>query len=275
MDKILTIGITTFRNRLETVTHQIDSIRSISENITILLAINSNYKEELDEEYRKNILNVCVRYNGVYPLFFPKFTGLAKMWNNLIVHAATPFVYIMNDDLVITNSKLFDSIIDYIKKIETLDQELFEAPSGYSHYVISKNIAHELGYFDERFIGFAEEDGDLYWRYVSRFLKKPVKLPVAGIHNMEMNREPGKFDSNFDFSAAKEDPLYQFMPPERHTPRFNTEFRMMKYKPNESGVQGMFQFKMAKCVKDEKQYPYEKFIQDNQDNLGNYTSIKI
>ena len=270
MNKILSIGITTFKNRLETVSKQIKSIRAINTDINILLTVNSNYGEEPDEQYRKDILKLCSDYNNIYPLCFPRFTGLSKMWNNLIVHSSTPFIYILNDDLMMSNPRVFDMILSHIKNIQTLDEELFEAPSGYSHFVISKKIAIELGFFDERLVGFGEEDGDFYWRYKSRFLKIPLKLPILGVHNI-----PGSIvaKSKIDFSHATEDPLFQFMPKIKRTPRFNTEFRMSKYIPNENGVAGMYQYKMAKRLKDEKQYPYEQFIIDNYDNLGKFNKI--
>jgi len=271
MNEILSIGITTFKNRFDFLETQINKIRSFNTDINILITVNGNYQEEFDENYRKKILELSLKYNNVFPLFFPKFTGLAKMWNNLIVHSPTPFIYIISDDVLISNSNVFTIILDHIKTINHISEEMFEAPSEYAHFVISKKLAIEINFFDERLIGFGEEDGDFVWQYISKYIKHPLKLNVPGIRNIRMAVDPGLFD----FSHATTDPLYEFQPKIKRTPRFNTEFRMAKYKPNKNGIQGMYQYKMGQHLLNKIQYPYEKFILDNYNNLGNFKKINL
>lgn len=43
---------------------------------------------------------------------------------------------------------------------------------------------NELGYFDERLLGFGEEDGDITWRFIDKY-KKPIgEMQTGGVVNI-------------------------------------------------------------------------------------------
>ena len=241
--KTLSIGITTFRNRLRDVSNQVHQIRTYNKKIPILLAITANYGEDIPEDYRISILQLCSKYENIYPLMFPGYTGLAKMWNNLIVHSTTTHIFLMNDDITFKNPMAINEISSHIHS-----KEIFEVNWGFGTFVISKNIAHEMGYFDERFLAYGEEDGDFMTRYRTMFNKEIEKIPVANVGNRIQNRRDDSYMTNIDCMIADGG----------HKAKVN---------------RGVFECKSKEKWENLSQYPYEKFIQNNRDNIGNYKKI--
>lgn len=237
--KTLSIGITTFRNRLSEVKKQITDIRSFDKNIDILLAINTNYGEKMPEEYRKNLLSFCAEQTNIYPLMFPKFTGLAKMWNNLIVHSSTTHIFLMNDDITYNNPL---AILEMRNHIQTKD--IFEVNWGFGTFVISKKLAHEVGYFDERLIAYGEEDGD----FMKRYGKEIEKIKIPGILNRIQNRLNHSYDSNIE----------TFIGDGGHKAQINKT---------------IIEIKESEKWENTQQYPYETFIENNYKNIGKVEKI--
>ena len=64
---MLSIGITTFKRRLELVKNLIKSIRSIDEDIEIIVTVNADYKQDFDENYRKNLCEFFAGVKNCYP----------------------------------------------------------------------------------------------------------------------------------------------------------------------------------------------------------------
>jgi hypothetical protein len=238
--KTLSIGITTFRNRLNDVKKQISDIRIYDKDIDILLAINTNFGEKMPETYRKDILEFCFRQNSIYPLMFPRFTGLAKMWNNLIVHCATTHIFLMNDDIAFNNPLAIFDIIGHIQ-----NKEIFEINWGFGTFVISKKLAHQVGYFDERLIAYGEEDGD----FIKRYSKAIEKIPIQGVMNRIQNRLEHSYDKNVE----------TFIGDGGHKALVNKIIIEKKEGENWNNAQ---------------QYPYESFINDNYKNIGKVENIK-
>jgi hypothetical protein len=125
------IGITTFKRRERLLRNLVGSIRQYTDR-TILITVNPDYKTPLDPEYVKRILAFCSGFDNVLPTFFPAFTSLAKMWNTLIVNAATSSVLILNDDILLDDD-VFAAI--------PAEKELLLLNGGWSHFLISKRMA--------------------------------------------------------------------------------------------------------------------------------------
>jgi uncharacterized protein YbgA (DUF1722 family) len=64
------VCITTFSKRFNFLEKLVSQVRSFS-NCDILISINGDYKQEFNNEYRKQILNLCLKYDNIYPIFFP------------------------------------------------------------------------------------------------------------------------------------------------------------------------------------------------------------
>ena len=237
--KTLSIGITTFRNRLNDVKKQIKDIRSYDQSIDILLAVNNNYGDKMPNDYRKSLLSFCCEYDNIYPLVFPRFTGLGKMWNNLIIHCSTTHIFLMNDDITYNNPM---AIFELRNHIQT--KEIFEVNWGFGTFVISKKLAHEVGYFDERLIAYGEEDGD----FMRRYQKEIEKIPISGITNRIQNRQEHSYDNKIE----------TFIGDGGHKALINKVLIDKKEKEKWENKQ---------------QYPYETFIQDNHKNIGKVEDI--
>ena len=262
---MLSIGITTFKRRFDLLKDLINQIRSFDEDINILITINADNDEDFDEEYRKSVLEFLSTVKNTYPIFFPSFTGLSKMWNTLIVHSPTDHILILNDDIRFKNSQIIPSVRSVIinkKKVIDPAKELLIINNSWSHFVISKQIAHKLKYFDERLIAFGEEDGDMFWRFIKTFGSSPNQIEIEGISNIAEGRDLSISNIETTKLCGSERPV------------FNTKFIYeYKYKKSRWGIKGMFNY-VSKCVSNTlQQYPYEKFKWDNKHNIKKFDNI--
>lgn len=238
------IGITTFKERFDSHFKQL--LEDIKGHPTIV-SVNASYKTGLCNEYRREMLSLLSHYDNVSPIFYQEIRGRAKLWNDLIIHSPTEHILITNDDVRITNcEKLL-----YNCKEETKNSDFFTINRCLSHYVVGKQLMIKLGWFDERFLGFGEEDGDIMWRHLKMFGKK--------IHNFE--------DSNIQNHTSNiiDSKITTYM--NKYT-RFNRMFckeidnpldMMCKYVHDENGIQSTYEHPMKQHLKDETQYPYESF----------------
>jgi hypothetical protein len=247
-----TIGITTFSKRLDCITTLISQIRSFCSE-DIILAINGDYKSPFNEDYRKDILTLCLKYNNIYPIFFLEMRGIAKLWNTMAIHSKNELLLMLNDDLQFRNSALFDKL----KEINEEDVNyLYTINESFSHFFVTKKVLEELKYFDERFLGFGHEDGDFYYRHIEHFKKPITSIYLEGIANItspirdeNVEREGTTKYSDFNrlFGFGKYGPKYK----PAVTPEVICTFR-----PH-----------MTKVLNDKEQYPYESFYRENKNNL--------
>jgi len=243
------VGITTFSKRYNHVENLVKQIRGFSE-CDILIAINGNYNSDFDEEYRKKILNLCLVYDKIYPIFFPEQRGLAKLWNTLIINSKQEWVLVLNDDLEIFDEYIFKNTL-----LSLTTPEMYAVNGIFSHFIVHKEFLHDLGYFDERLLGFGEEDGDMIFRYYEKYGRSiPFKM-VPGINNLVVRSR----DENIKPAGSDK---YSW---------FNTHFcfrqETPKYIPDPNGILGPFKVKHRKNISDNIQYPYEKFFMDNKHKL--------
>lgn len=261
---MLSIGITTFKRRLEHVTETIDYIKKCDPNIVINLSVNGEIEEEFDEDYRKNILQLCSKYNNIFPFFFQEFRALAKSWNHLIIASKTEYNFILNDDLLFDKSQ---NLIEIVKNIIRSNPNvgMFTINGSFSHFVITKKLLDDMNYFDERFLLHGEEDGDFVWRYVNKYNTYPpsINLPIlVNIHQTGKN-DPTLIASNTEIGYANK-------------PKFNQEFTITKYQYDPTAsISGLYGRPHRRILDDSKQYPYEKFYFDNKYNFKKFEKIKI
>lgn len=262
---MLSIGITTFKRRFDLLKNLTNQIRSFDENINILITINADNDEDFDEEYRKSLLEYLATVKNAYPVFFPSFTGLSKMWNTLILHSPTDHILILNDDIRFEDSNIIPAIKSEINKNKCkndLKNDLIIINNSWSHFVISKQIAHKLKYFDERLIAFGEEDGDMFWRFIKTFDSSPNQIEIEGISNIAEGRDLVISNIETEKLCGSQRPI------------FNTKFIYEhKYKKSRWGIKGMFNYS-SKCLsKTLQQYPYEKFKLNNKHNIKKFDKI--
>ena len=246
------IVITTFDKRFESdLVPLIDSIKSLRPNIEVILTVNGPARSEFDQEYRSKLFAYLSHHNGVYPMVFPAFQSLAKMWNRGILASTSECVLILNDDLKI-QSKNDQSFFDNFELALQTAPETFTINGSFSHFVVSKREVIDVGFFDERLLGLGEEDGDFYWRYHEKFNKEIPNIELELIDNIH--------------SDVADDGYVKGI---RTASKFNRDFmKKQKYKDILfGGYKGMFDKRVKKILPDEVQYPYEAFYLKNKDSL--------
>ena len=154
----LSIGITTYKYRFDKyLVPLVKSIRDYCDN-EIIIGINGEYKEQFNEDYRKNILRFCADVPNTYPFLYPNFRSLAKMWNNIIINATNENILVLNDDVVIDNAVFWDEIENLMKQHKGHIIEGIHL----SAFIIRKSQMNPKSWFDERLLGIGAEDWE--WR---------------------------------------------------------------------------------------------------------------
>jgi hypothetical protein len=254
----ITICITTFKRRLPLFKNLVDNIKKFYPDIEILVAINGEYKESVDNNYRKEILSYISSKKNVIPIMYTEFRSLAKLWNNLVIFSKTNYNLILNDDLSFDNGKLIECIQDVIEKTNL---GLFTLNRSWSHFVVSKIELDKIGYFDERLLAIGEEDGDILWRYQEKYNKSVFTVNINGIKNLACDYDiaPTNMDTHVD-----------------NKPKFNAIFaKEYKYKLDKNGINGIFGAPYARVLSDDKQYPYEMFYLKNKENIKDGKNINL
>lgn len=222
------IGVTTYSYRYKRfLINLVSEIRRDTQS-EIILAINGNYKEKFDEEYRKNILELSAKNSNVFPFIYPNFRSLSKMWNNIVVNASCEYVVLLNDDTTIVSPIFWKTVEDNIQKY----QSCFRMDSKFCYFVVKKSELNEVGWFDERFLGIGWEDTEFIARYENYFNKKLIDvIGVPGIKTY-IDRE------NIIVNQRVNDKY--------------SEFNREVYGKNLASIQ---------------QYPHEKFYWENKNKL--------
>ena len=155
------VGIVTFQARFEKFFKPlIRSIKKFRPDIEIMVAINGEHKAEFNQDYRQQVLKFCSHYNNVFPNTYTEFRSLAKLWNNCCVNASNHQVLLLNDDVTIVSEQFFDRL----EQIIASGENFFKINGSWSHTLLDRRILAQLNWFDERFLGVGEEDGDMEWQ---------------------------------------------------------------------------------------------------------------
>lgn len=257
MKNKISIGIVTFRQRAHLIKNLIKQVReNVPETVDIVLAVNGNNEESMPEEYRQEMLQLSKEYLNVYPIICPEFKSLCKLWNTLVIFSNTEYNFIICDDVEFNNNNILPTVDQFI---ERTNSEFFKINNQFSHFVLTKSMLHNLGYFDERLAGFGEEDGDIIHRYIEMFGRDMDNLTIDGIYNKasyELRNE--KIETHID-----------------NKPLFNREFAKTKYTPGAGGILGMSPVPLVRVMEDYQQYPYESFVQKNKHNIAKYSKIEL
>lgn len=240
----LSIGITTFSSRINYLTKLLGQIREFS-NDPIIVSVNGEKEGKLSNEYMDELFNLFSKYKQVYPIFFQEIRGLSKMWNSIIVHSASDNILLLNDDIEIHSGKIFEISNDLSKNPNF--NSICKFNGSFSHFLVKKQCMEKIGFFDERLLGFGEEDGDITYRLIKNNLELH-SLGLSGLINIV---------SNVRHSDVK--------PGIGKYSKFNRDFIYgQKYKVSNKGIKGMFDTPMDENLHNENSYPYEEFFRENK-----------
>jgi hypothetical protein len=245
------IGITTFSLRYDFIETLVNKIRELNVLNNIFICINGEKDSNFNDEYRKKILTLCLSHPNIFPIFFVEMRGLSKMWNTLLIHSTKDDILLLNDDIDLVTENMFEVVSNHIDSDEYYGMSKINGT--FSFFVVNKSLVDELGYFDERLLGFGEEDGDITYRMLESKSRDVYQLYAQGVYNIvsDIRHEhvkPGVGKYSF----------------------FNRDFTFgLKYNCNhpKSNISGMFGMPCDKVLQDINLYPYEKFFKENKDKL--------
>jgi len=250
-----TIGIVTYVERFEKWFKPL--LRTIKEqrpNIEVIVCINGEHKKSFNQEYRKKILNFLAEYDNVYPLMFTTHRSLSKLWNCLLINSSNDIVVRIDDDLTISSSSFWSQVES---SILSNNYRSFKINGSWSHTVLNRIEVEKVGWFDERFLGGGEEDGDFEWRYGSAFGREFTNIGGFSLINHWNDVDYEKCLVNMKKCDGKRS-------------SFNKDFVQKKYKIDPGGESHgiIFDGKKIKCVQPtSNQYPYERFFWKNKEEL--------
>lgn len=249
----LSIGITTFEHRFERYfVPLLERIREYAGN-EVIVAINGEHEREFNEEYRGRVLECIARHRNVYPVVFPRFRGLSKLWNTVIVHATGDPILMLNDDIMIRSPRFIEDVCAALHRNEG---RTFVINRSWSHFVISREEIDALGYFDERLLGIGEEDGDITWRYRRRYGREIPSFTVKGFENYAEETLRTYKPVNIQTHSGTKYSL------------FNRKFILSeKYEASPDGWKGMFDEPVALKDAGKDQYPNERFYRSRKKEL--------
>jgi hypothetical protein len=243
------IGITTFSLRYSFLPDLLCQIRKYVSN-PITIVINGEKDGAFDETYRMEMLSLCSEYPSIYPIFFQEMRGLSKLWNTAVIHSVQNDVLLLNDDITINDGSVFDETNRIIS--DPAFSGITRINGSFSHFVVRKSVLDDLCYFDERLLGFGEEDGDITYRMLNQ------------------GRVVGNADAGGLVNHVSNVRHEHVIPGIGKYSNFNRSFVYgQKYQPSNepSAYQGMFDTKMSQRIGNESQYPYESFFQAHKDRV--------
>jgi len=160
---LFSIGVVTYVDRYESFFKTfIKSLVFLFPDIEILVAVNGYHDKNIQEAYLKKIIMYTSSFKNVKLLVYTKPESLSKLWNQIILNSKNEKVFIFNDDIKLS---LFFKYHLFRSKI--LKEEIALINRSWSHFMISKIIIKQNGWFDERFPAVGNEDEDYESRLVS------------------------------------------------------------------------------------------------------------
>lgn len=246
------IVITTFDKRFqEFLVPLIKNIKHERPDIEIVVTANGSAKAHFNEGYRQTLLAFLATQHNCFPIVFPSFQSLAKMWNRGILNTSEERVLVLNDDLNIPTG-IANGFFDQLEQALLIQQGTFKINGSFSHFVMNKPELIEVGFFDERLLGLGEEDGDFFWRYHEKYGREVPNIQLPNIDNINSDIADDGYTKGI-----------------RTASKFNRNYiKNVKYKEVLlGGYKGMFDKRVKKQLSDELQYPYETFYRQNKDKL--------
>jgi hypothetical protein len=171
------IGIVTYVDRYERFFKPL-----ITNSITLfpdtefVIAVNGFYDQKIQTAYLNDIKIFLSKFKNIKIIDFMDPQSLSKLWNLLILNSSCNKTIIFNDDVKMS--------ISFRKNLEIsgfLNEEIALMNRSWSHFIISKSIVREIGWFDQRFPGVGNEDED----YECRLVINNIIIPTFRIYGLK------------------------------------------------------------------------------------------
>jgi hypothetical protein len=254
------IAVTTFVHRLDKYYKPLmNSLSRMRPDIDKVVFVNGQHKKPFDQDYRREIMRFSSLCPKTYLVMSPIVRGCSFMWNTLANFTDSDYILVLNDDLVL-HEGFFDEFESILSHNRGMGDESFYLNYSFSHYCLFRQDLFKYGYFDERLLGFGEEDGDWQWRvevakssplrcYRSNLITNCVDMAATNSENMQKHSGGGgKYAAfNLDFIVNTK---YEF--PQQADPS----------RPVHSGRYGR-PAQMRVGAETPMYYPAEKWYRDN------------
>ena len=248
MSKPYSVAITTFYKRFDLFCEIVDEIKKQRPNVEVIAVINGEYNKDFVEDFRLSVLEYCKKYRNLFPIFFPKFRSLTKLWNTAIQYSSNQTTLVLEDDITIFPG-FFD---DYERVIETEDH-CFMINAGYAAFSADRVKVDQANWFDERYLGLGCEDGHFSMAY------SLVHYGVADYNNMKRINIPTlKNDYTLEQIGRVE---------ERLSGQNKTQIWDNRYSEFNRVIDDSLRAEIQNPFPKQKQYPFESFYWDNKDKL--------
>ncbi len=238
------VCVTTFNQRFEYLKNLVTKIKEQREEVQLIVLANGLTNLPFDEKYRNELLDFISPLKNTFPIVFPEFRGLAKIWNIGCQLASNNNVLVMNDDIDIGND-FFD---DYESCILKYPNDCFSINNNFCGFHVNKTILDKLNWFDERFLSIGSEDLWFIQCHNAVMGYYPISLEIKSYYNkFELKWQKELVDNEVRM-------LNQNHKGERYSP-FNYE--VFKYM-----LEGRNIFDREEYPPYVKQYPHEQFFQE-------------
>jgi glycosyltransferase involved in cell wall biosynthesis len=252
-----TICIATFVKRFDKYFKPLlKSIKTMRPDSEIIVVVNGEHNQKFDQNYRRNMLTFLADYDNVYPIVLTEHRACSKLWNTALLNSTNDLCLRIDDDITIPDVSFFERLESVISET---NGKSFKINRSWSHTFLNRLEVDKVGWFDERFLGGGEEDGDFEWRWQKQFGEKFLSIegfPILN-HMHEMSYE---------------DCLVGHRKVNGKRSMFNLEFVNKKYKEDSQGESyGIMceenQKKLICVDPTPNQYPNESFYWENKSNL--------
>jgi hypothetical protein len=173
----------------------------------ITVTINGNLHERHSHEERSLFIAKLAEIPNVNVVGFRSLTPLSRMWNLGIQASDTDITIVLNDDLAVNPKFAQADIANLASAASRHNLALGSLGRGiawgsFSFFAISKRCVSKVGWFDERFVGFGEEDGDYLRRYLTEFSEEPPSVVLNGLINLDDPSTSGHEKGTGKYSLA-------------------------------------------------------------------------
>lgn len=241
------IVVTTFEKRFfSSALPLIQQLRDAGIEYPIIVVINGNLDGNHNQDLRRKFISELTKFNNLGVVTNFQFSGISRHWNLGIQLLGTESVACFSDDLVVSRhfKNELESVFDAVKVAGLVTIE------GFAAFVITRNLIDEIGWFDERFQGFGEEDGDYVWRYIKRFKKDPPRFKSFSLVHQNLQSRGDEVAGISKYSL------------------FNLAWRKIKYVENSEGIFGCFTSPQIQRILDIDYHPMETFRRKNKSLLS-------
>ncbi|MFA6485996.1 MAG: hypothetical protein WCT40_01345 [Candidatus Magasanikbacteria bacterium] len=258
------IGVVTYISRFEEFfIPLIKQLVSVFPDKEIICIINGHHDTFFQINYLKRVTAFLSQYPNVRYITHEKHQPLAKCFNWLLLMTFAPRMLVLNDDVSL--NLLFRQ--DFEKHLQENDL-FFVINRSWCHFLVSKKLVKEIGWFDERLPGTGYEDGDYHIRMVEK--GQPVtRVECRGLINyVALQNNPGWATISKKVSTGRSD----------KSAVINRDFFYSKYSTDGILKPGMETplFYDYSCLDNEGNFGVSKFIyKDAKPPLGRILMLPV